>query len=73
MDCGPNPEWFPVVQRFTWIGNVSFISRRNMAGPSAHRPWPSPFPEGELFHSPGLTRSGYPWVGDFAQGLRKPD
>ena len=30
---------------------------------NSHNHPPKPFPEGEIFHSPGLTRSGYPGWG----------
>ena len=30
---------------------------------NSHNHPPQPFPEGEIFHSPGLTRSGYPGWG----------
>ena len=36
---------------------------------NSHNHPPKPFPEGEIFHSPGLTRSGYPGWGTFNKNL----
>ncbi len=41
-------------------GPREFIDPKGTAGSASARHSPRPFPEGEIFHSLGLTRSGYP-------------
>ena len=41
-------------------GLREFIDLKGTAGSASARHSPKPFPEGEIFHSLGLTRSGYP-------------
>ena len=41
-------------------GPREFIDLKGTAGSASARHPPKPFPEGEIFHSLGLTRSGYP-------------
>jgi len=42
-------------------GPREFIDPKGTTGSAPARHPPKPFPEGEIFHSLGLTRSGYPW------------
>ena len=41
-------------------GPREFIDTKGTAGSASARHPSKPFPEGEIFHSLGLTRSGYP-------------
>jgi hypothetical protein len=63
-DCGPSPGFIPVVRQPIWIRNRPFFQRGEITGSIAHQPVPRPFPEGELFDSPGFAAPRLPWVRD---------
>ena len=62
--CGPNPESIPVVRLSVWFTDRVFLPPTEIAASTAHRPVPKPFPEGELFDSPGFAAQRLPWVRD---------
>ena len=67
-DCGPSPGFIPVVRQPIWIRNRPFFQRGEITGSIAHQPVPRPFPEGELFDSPGFAAPRLPWVRDIHMG-----
>ena len=64
LDYGPNPELIAVVRLLIWFRNRLFLQCGEITGSIAQRPVPKPFPEGELFDSPGFAAPRLPWVGD---------